>query len=79
MPLLEEKELQEGITVTVTYKDLAGETYQSQWNLNPYIYRDGRYVQHKGVADVARGVEKLSSDLRSFLQRQESGDGAEQG
>jgi hypothetical protein len=42
LPLLEEKVLQEGVAVTVRYKDLAGETCESQWTLNPYVYRDGR-------------------------------------
>ncbi|MDP8948734.1 MAG: hypothetical protein M3N00_00590, partial [Actinomycetota bacterium] len=79
LPLLEEKGLEGGIAVTTKYKDLAGESYRTQWNLNPYLYRDGRYVQRKGVADVARSLEKLSGDLRSFLHRQkETGDdGAE--
>ncbi len=76
LPLLEEKGLEGGIAVTTKYKDLAGESYRTQWNLNPYLYRDGRYVQRKGVADVARSLEKLSGDLRSFLHRQkETGDG----
>ena len=79
LPLLEEKGLEGGISVTIRYEDLAGESYESEWRLNPYIYRDGRYVQRKGVADVARSLEKLSGELRTFLKHQEkTTDGAEQ-
>jgi hypothetical protein len=75
LPLLEEKGLQEGITVTTNYKDLAGESYSTEWNLNPYLYRDGRYVQRKDVADVARSLEKISGQLEAFLARQGRGGG----
>lgn len=79
LPLLKENGLEGGITVTTRYKDLAGESYQTEWTLNPYIYRDGRYVQCKGVADVARSLEKFSGELSASLKRQEkTGDGAEQ-
>ncbi len=71
LPLLEEKGLEGGISVTTRYKDLAGESYKTHWRLHPYLYRDGRYVQRKGVADVARSLEKLSADLRTFLNHQE--------
>ncbi len=69
LPLLEEKGLEGGISVTTTYKDLVGESYQTTWNLNPYLYRDGRYVQRKGIADVARSLEKISGDLGGVVGR----------
>ncbi len=59
LPLLEEKGLAGGIMVTTRYKDLAGESYETAWNLKPTIYRDGRYVQSKGIQDVARSLEAL--------------------
>lgn len=46
LPLLEERGLQEGIKITTRYKDLAGESYATDWNLNPFFYKDRRYVQH---------------------------------
>lgn len=76
LPLLEEKGLQEGISVTTRYKDLAGESYETTWNLKPTIYRDGRYVQSKGIQDVARSLEEISGDLKALLgRREEAGDG----
>jgi hypothetical protein len=77
LPLLEEKGLEGGISVTTRYKDLAGQTYETTWNLKPAIYRDGRYVQNKGIQEVARAVEEISSDLKTFLPRHQerAGDG----
>lgn len=66
IPFLEEKGITEGITVTTRYKDLAGESYETEWTVNPFIYRDGRYVRHKGVADVAEGVEELVEAVRAL-------------
>lgn len=73
IPLLEEKGLEGGIAVTTRYKDLAGEFYQTEWRLKPYIYRAGRYVQRKGVADVARSLEKISANLKALVGRPEEG------
>ena len=42
LPFLEAKNLQNGIHVTVRYKDLTGDSYQSQWRLNPFLYKDTR-------------------------------------
>ncbi len=67
LPFLEEKGLTGGITVTTHYKDLAGEAHQTEWTLNPFIYRDDRYVQHKGTDDVAKSLEEISGDLKSLL------------
>jgi hypothetical protein len=80
LPLLEEKGLEEGISVTTRYKDLAGESYETTWNLNPAIYRDGRYVQSKGIQDVARSLEEISGDLKTLLpgRREEVSDGTQQ-
>ncbi|BBL81197.1 hypothetical protein RxyAA322_30510 [Rubrobacter xylanophilus] len=72
LPFLEEKGLTEGITVTTRYKDLAGESYETAWTLNPFVYRDGRYVQSKGIGDVARGVEELVERVEELSQRLEA-------
>jgi hypothetical protein len=37
-PHLREKELHEGIAVKVSYEDLAGETYETEWRINPLLY-----------------------------------------
>jgi hypothetical protein len=49
LPFLESKNLQNGIHITVRYKDLTGDSYQSQWRLNPFLYKDthlGSQVQN---------------------------------
>ena len=42
LPFLDSKDLRNGIHVTVSYKDLTGDSYQSQWRLNPFLYKDTR-------------------------------------
>ena len=37
-PYLRERELHEGIAVKVSYEDLAGETYATEWRINPLLY-----------------------------------------
>lgn len=64
LPFLHEKGLEKGIKVTTHYKDLAGESYKTEWNLNPNIYRDDRYVQHKGMGDLVEAVKGLSEKER---------------
>ena len=44
-PLIEtlrKKELHEGIRVRVSYKDLAGESYETDWEVNPLLYEGSR-------------------------------------
>jgi hypothetical protein len=66
LPHLREKGLEEGISVTTRYKDLAGYSYETQWHLNPFIYEHRRYIQHRDIGDlvdvVEKAVEKLSTD-----------------
>jgi hypothetical protein len=60
LPFLESKSLQNGIHVTTRYRDLSGELYQSQWRLNPFLYKDTRLVRRKGMVDLVNAVEKLT-------------------
>ena len=60
LPYLESKNLQNGIHVTVRYKDLSGESYHSQWRLNPFLYKDTRLVKRKGMVDLVNAVEKMA-------------------
>ena len=57
LPYLESKDLQNGIHVTVRYKDLSDAQYQSQWKLNPFLYKDTRIVRRKGMGDLVNAVE----------------------
>jgi hypothetical protein len=61
LPFLESKDLQNGIHVTVRYKDLSGDSYHSQWRLNPFLYKDTRLVRRKGMVDLVNAVERLAT------------------
>ena len=66
IPFLKERGLEGGIKVTTRYQDLAGESYETEWNLDPSIYRDHRYVQHRGMDDLVERVAKLEEALRGI-------------
>jgi hypothetical protein len=63
---LRQQGIEEAISVTTRYKDLAGYSYETEWQLNPFIYEHHRYVQHRGIGDlvdvVEKAVERLSPD-----------------
>ena len=62
LPFLESKDLQNGIHVTVRYKELPGDSsYHSQWRLNPFLYKDTRLVRRKGMVDLVNAVEGLAA------------------
>ena len=63
LPFLKEKELEGGIKVTTRYKDLAGESYETEWDLNPFIYRDGNYIQRKGIGDLVDATKEISAKM----------------
>lgn len=60
LPFLESKDLQDGIHVTTRYKDLSGASYQSQWRLNPFLYKDTRLVRRKGMGDLVNAVDRIA-------------------
>jgi hypothetical protein len=41
---LREKGHKRGILVKVRYEDLAGESYETEWRINPLIYEHNRHV-----------------------------------
>ena len=67
LPHLRKKGIEGAISVTTRYKDLAGYSYETEWQLNPFIYEHRRYVQHRDIGDlvdvVERAVEMLSPDV----------------
>jgi hypothetical protein len=56
LPFLESKNLQNGIHVTVRYRDLSGDQYHSQWRLNPFLYKDTMAHRRK---DTVTSIEEL--------------------
>jgi hypothetical protein len=71
LPFLESKDLRSGIHVTVRYKDLTGDSYQSQWRLNPFLYKDTRLVRRKGMGDLVKAVERLALSKDGRAERHE--------
>ena len=74
LPFLKEKGLENGIKVTTRYKDLAGESYETEWSLNPNIYRDGNYIHRKGIGDLVNATREISAKMDQTMVFQ--GDGA---
>jgi hypothetical protein len=64
---LREKGLVEGITITSKYRDLQGESYETEWTINPLLLEGSGYSEYKGyddqvqaLEDQARALEKIS-------------------
>lgn len=72
LPYLEEKSLLNGIQVTVRYRDLSGVSYESQWRLNPFLYKDTRLVKRKGMGDLVKAVERLTEGDRRSPEAEDS-------
>jgi hypothetical protein len=61
-PLLKEKGLEDGIDVTVSYKDLAEESYEAEWTINPLLFEAPRIEGYKGMNALVNALEKISRD-----------------
>ncbi|MDP9411886.1 MAG: hypothetical protein M3P70_15610, partial [Actinomycetota bacterium] len=57
-------ELNDGIRVTTSYEDLAGETYESEWTLNPLLFEGAPMEASLGMNDLVTAVEKIPGDAR---------------
>jgi hypothetical protein len=61
-PLLKEKGLEDGVNVTIRYKDLAEETYETKWTINPLLFEGPRIAGYKGMNALVNAVERISRD-----------------
>jgi hypothetical protein len=62
-PLLRERELEDGVTITSRNKSLTGEYYESVWTVNPLLVARRIYTEQKTLAHVVRSLDKISSKL----------------
>jgi hypothetical protein len=62
-PLLRERGLENGIGVTVRYKDLAGESYESEWTLDPLLFEGSGIEDSKGMNDLVNAVQRITSQV----------------
>jgi hypothetical protein len=62
--MMRQRGLEDGITVTTRYRDLAGESYESEWKLEPLRFENSGLERSRDMSDLVRAVEGLSSDLQ---------------
>ena len=72
---LRDKGLTEGITITSKYEDRNGESYETEWTINPLLLEGSGYSDYKGyedqvqaLEDQARALEKISKDLEEVKE-----------
>jgi hypothetical protein len=78
---LRDKGLTEGITITSRYEDRQGESYETEWTINPLLLEGSGYSEYKGyedevqaLEDQARALERIAKDIRQAVdQRHEDG------
>jgi len=81
---LRDKGLTQGITITSRYEDRNGESYETQWTINPLLLEGSGYSEYKGyedevqaLEDQARVLERIAEDIRETVnQRHEAARGS---
>jgi hypothetical protein len=77
---LRAKGLTGGITITSSYEDRNGESYETAWTINPLLLEGSGYSDYKGyedevqaLEDQARALERIAEDIRETVnQRHEA-------
>jgi hypothetical protein len=79
---LRAKGLTEGITITSRYEDRNGESYETQWTINPLLLEGSGYSEYKGyedevqaLEDQARALERIAEDIRQAMNHRHEGGG----
>ena len=80
---LRDKGLTQGITITSKYEDRSGESYETEWTINPLLLEGSGYSDYKGyedevqaLEDQARALERIAEDIRQAINRRHE-DGGE--
>jgi hypothetical protein len=69
---LREKGHNGGISVKVRYEDLAGESYETEWRINPLIYENNRHVpphNHQAVGALLSALTQALADPHRVVGR----------
>jgi hypothetical protein len=77
--LQKKKGLEDGIRVTTRYKDLAGESYESQWTLNPLLFDGAPLEASRGMDDLVKAVEEIPEEPAGRDGRGTGGEGGGNG
>ena len=71
---LRAKGLTEGITLTSKDEDRRGESYETEWTINPLLLEGSGYSEYKGyegqvqaVENQARALERTSEDINGAV------------
>jgi hypothetical protein len=72
---LRDRGLTQGITITSKYEDRNGESYETEWTINPLLLEGSGYSEYKGyedqvqaLEDQARALEKISEDIKGVKE-----------
>jgi hypothetical protein len=72
---LRDRGLTQGITITSKYEDRNGESYETEWTINPLLLEGSGYSEYKGyedqvqaLEDQARALEKISEDIQGVKE-----------
>ena len=72
---LRAKGLTEGVTITSKYEDRNGESYETEWTINPLLLEGSGYSEYKAyedqvqaLEDQARALEKISEDIQEVKE-----------
>lgn len=60
--MLRDKGLEDGIQVKTSYKDLAGESYETEWTLNPLLFDGCGLENSRDMNDLVDAVRRISGD-----------------
>jgi hypothetical protein len=47
----------------VSFRDLAGESYESVWTIDPLLFEGARIEQSKDVNDLVSAVQRISDGI----------------
>jgi hypothetical protein len=72
---LRERGLTQGITITSKYEGRNGDTYETEWTINPLLLEGSGYSEYKGyedevqaLEDQARALDKISEDIKEVKE-----------
>jgi len=66
-PLLRDRGLTDGITITTRYTSLTGESYETKWRINPLKLSGTPQVKRRGEHEIAKALETISKDIHRVV------------
>ena len=65
---LRDRGLTQGITITSKYEDRNGESYETEWTINPLLLEGSGYSEYKGYEDQVQALEDQARALERSLK-----------